>query len=328
MDFWSRKSDRIQRAVAFYLSAALFLTLLPIVLSYSLGYHIDFKNLNVYKTGIIYVKSKPSDASIYINGRRYPASTPARLEELKPGRYNIEVRKEGFYPWQRELVVRPNMVTKADDIVLFPVTQEMKRLCEHEVMDFAVSGKGAIYYMTNTGLFKGPMDGLSMRRLSLHSNWPRDMIGKKFSPDGNKLLCYTRTGIWAVDLNPKRVLPRETEDSKVEEVLVSAEAILDVFWYSDSKHIVFVTEKDIKAAEINGAGDRNIVTLYKFNSRPRSLHYDEGDDSLYFIDFRSEKGPDAEGHIYRLELRQKLFGQLMERLRKEFDIRYEKREAL
>ena len=72
-----KNSDKLKRAVAFYLSVLLFFIILPILLSYSLGYRIDYKALKVYKTGIIFINSKPSGASIYINDKLYSNLTPA-----------------------------------------------------------------------------------------------------------------------------------------------------------------------------------------------------------------------------------------------------------
>src|SRR3989338_4385141 len=112
-------------------------------------------------TCIIYVKSNPSGASIYINEKVHPDITPARIEELKPGTYTIEVRRDGFYPWQKDLVVRPNMVTRADDIVLFHIPQEIDRIIDRQIENFTVSDKHAIYYFTKGGLYRSNMDGSS-----------------------------------------------------------------------------------------------------------------------------------------------------------------------
>ena len=84
-----------------------------------------YKTLKVYKTGIIFINSKPSGASIYINDILYNDLTPAQIENLNPGAYRVRVKREGFYPWEEELVVRPNMVTKADSIILFPAPRRL-----------------------------------------------------------------------------------------------------------------------------------------------------------------------------------------------------------
>jgi hypothetical protein len=89
----------------------------------------------------------------HINGKLYYSVTPVQIEDLKPGAYKVKVKREGFYPWEEELMVRPNMVTKADGIVLFPIMQAMNKINNQAAYDFAVSDRGPIYYFTESGLY-------------------------------------------------------------------------------------------------------------------------------------------------------------------------------
>lgn len=318
-------NDKIKRAVAFYSSVAIFFFLLPIVLSYSLGYSVDYHTLKIYKTGIIYLKSRPSGASIYLNGRLLPDLTPARIENLKPGAYKVDLKREGFYPWQKDIAVKPNMVTKADEIVLFPLAQDMRKIANYEVTDFVVSDKNQIYYMTNLGLIRSNIDGTNFKRLSLHSNWPDRITGKRFSPDGEKFLYFNSNTIWVMKLNMSDPTAKAVESARAEEILSTPSEIINVFWYSDSRHIVFVTDMDVNVLELDGEGTRNAVMLYKFETRPRALYYDEYNDSLYFTDLKKDQGASGRSYLYRLDLRQKFFTQLIKRLKKEFDAGDEKR---
>ncbi len=298
-----KNSDKLKRAVAFYLSVILFFVTLPILLSYSLGYRIDYKVLKVYKTGIIFINSKPSGASIYINDKLSDNLTPAQIEELKPGAYRVKVRREGFYPWEEELVVRPNMVTKAESIILFPVIQEMNKISPRPCVDFAVSDRGNIYYLDKAGLSR-----------------------KKFSPDGDKILCFNAHEIAIAYLSPDKGSFAAGETARAESVLTTDEPIIDVFWYTGSGYIIVVTENYINVLEIRKGGRRNVATLYKFNSAPHSVSYDPNNGSLYFLD--SPKGNFAKGesYLYRLDLRQKLFDYLMQLLlKRDTDTQHEKR---
>ncbi|MFA5146244.1 MAG: PEGA domain-containing protein [Candidatus Omnitrophota bacterium] len=316
-------SDRIKRAVAFYFSVSLFFALAPIVLSYSLGYSIDFHAFKIYKTGIIYIKSQPSGAAIYLNGEEIRDVTPARIEKLKPGTYRIEVRRDGFYPWQKDVTVSPNMVTKADDIVLFPLKQDMKKIGGHGVRDFIISdNKSAIYYMTDAGLVKANIDGSGDKKISLYTEWPSRIRGKRFSPDGQKFFYFTDHVIWIVRLGYKDGVSTGEESATVEKLVETSSSIISVFWYSESNHVVFVTEKDINVVELSGNEAENAVMLYKFYKSPRGLFYDDNNDSLYFTDSEDAWG---KPFLHRLDLRQKFFSQLMQRFKKEFDEPDEKR---
>lgn len=306
-----RISDKIKRAVAFYISVLLFLITLPIILSNALGYRIDFKTQQVYGTGIIFINSTPAGASIYINDKLCKDVTPTQIEQLSPGAYKVRVKREGFYPWEEELAVRPNMVTKADKIVLFPVINEMKKIGASRIMDFALSDHNYIYYLTESGLFRSGMDGGDMKKLASYSNWPKNIIRKKFSPDGNKFLCFNERHIVVVYINLEKQTAAEADSAKVEEVLISEEPVLDAFWYTGSGYIIVVTEKYINVMELRGGGKRNIAPLYKFNARPHSVYYDENNGALYFTDIQKGSGLKAEAGLYRLDLRQKFFDYLM-----------------
>jgi len=311
-----KKSDKTKRMIAFYFSAGLYLILLPVLLSYSLGYKIDFKKIKVYKTGIIYISSNPAGAEIYINGKRYNDLTPAQIEEMKPGAYKIEVKREGFYSWEKDVVVRPNMVTRADRIILFPVIQQTKMLVKRDVSDFVVSDKRYVYYMTKTGLLKSNMDGTGLKRLSFYSNWPSGIIGKRFSRDAGKFLYFNEKTLWAVYLNLDKDITEGGESAQVEEIVTTDEPIVDVFWYSGASYIIVVTEKYINVVELKGGGKRNIASLYKFNARPKRLYYDSDNDSIYFTDIGRDADSMEGTYLYRLDLRQTFFDKFMKLLLK------------
>ena len=307
-----RNNDKLKRAIAFYISVALFFITLPIMLSYALGYRIDYRMFKIYKTGIIFINSKPSGASIYINDKLYPDLTPAQIENLNPGPYKVRVRREGFYPWEEELAVRPNMVTKADSIILFPVMQEMNMISAQAILDFIISDRGYIYYLTESGLYRSTIDGSDTRKLSSYSNWPKNISKKRFSPEGDKFLCFNEKEILVVYLNPDKTTGDNGEFARVENVLTTEEPIIDVFWYTGSGYIIVVTEKYINVLELRGGSKRNVATLYKFSTTPRVVYYDLNNGSLYFMD-RGKNNFSKEGHyLYRLDMRQKFFDYLMQ----------------
>ena len=320
------KSDRLKRAAAFYISVLLFFVTLPILLSYSLGYRIDYKALKVYKTGIIFINSKPAGAAIYINDKLYDSVTPAQIEELKPGIYKVKVRREGFYPWEEDLVVRPNMATKADSIILFPIMQEMNRISDQPAYDFIVSDRGYIYYLTESGLYRSDSDGADVKKLSKYSSWLRNISRKRFSPDGDKILCFNEKEIAIIYLNLNRELSKDGDSARVENILTAEEPIIDVFWYTGSGYIIVVTEKYINVVELRGGGKRNIATLYKFNATPHAVAYDSNNGSLYFMDRGKNNFSKDGSYLYRLDLQQKFFDYLMQLLpKREAETQNEKR---
>jgi hypothetical protein len=58
--------------------------------------------------GAIAIRVQPADADVLINGDRWegPASDEALVVQLAPGRYDIEVRKDGYRPYVTQIEVR------------------------------------------------------------------------------------------------------------------------------------------------------------------------------------------------------------------------------
>lgn len=319
-----KRTDAIMRAIAFYVSVAVFFILLPIVISYSLGFKIDYSEFKIYKTGIIYLRSDPAGARVYINGKLHKDITPTQIDELKPGHYKLSVVRDGFYTWEGEVRVHPNMATKVDSIVLFPVIEKMERISARNVNDFIISGRGLIYFMTPTGLCRSAMDGTGERYISSFSEWPDEIRGKLFSPDEEKFLIFNKRSIWVADVNIDRRLTLDGGTAIVFRVVESDVPIREAFWHSSSGYIIYLSGHDLNAVEVSGKGGRNVVTLYKFNSHPGTVRYDSVSDSIYFTD-TEPMSHDGKRYLYRLDLRQKFFAQILRRLQKEFNIEYEKR---
>lgn len=64
--------------------------------------------------GTLVITTDPPKAEILLNGVKIEGATPFRLEQALPGKFNIEVRKEGFRPALKELDVRSNEITEWD----------------------------------------------------------------------------------------------------------------------------------------------------------------------------------------------------------------------
>lgn len=65
------------------------------------------------------MKSEPTGATIYLNGKPRKETTPARITNLLPDDYTIRVEKENFYPWQKTLPVQSRLTNFAENILLF-----------------------------------------------------------------------------------------------------------------------------------------------------------------------------------------------------------------
>lgn len=112
------------RTIVFWACTAIFFILAPAIFFYSQGYRVDLTAKRITQTGALYIKTKPSGARILINGKpakKTDAIFGSTLEDnLLPGTYAIQVTKDGYQSWERNLNVIPKQVTEAKAITLFP----------------------------------------------------------------------------------------------------------------------------------------------------------------------------------------------------------------
>ena len=101
----------------------MFLVLTPYIVLYSLGYRIDIQHFKVVATGGIYVKAIPQGATIAIDSNLKNTtglfSPSAFFQNLLPGIHQIQITKDGYYDYQKNLPVQQNQVTKLEHVVLF-----------------------------------------------------------------------------------------------------------------------------------------------------------------------------------------------------------------
>jgi len=131
------------RKILFFGCAILFVLFAPLAIIYSQGYRINFSpgegEKIITQTGGLFLKIQPRQAKVYINGKLKENTDfffgSLLVENLLPGKYAIEVKKEGYSSWQKTLEIKEKTVTEAKDIVLFPENPGIETLAEN-IQDF------------------------------------------------------------------------------------------------------------------------------------------------------------------------------------------------
>lgn len=82
------------------------------------GYIFSPKDGRLLGTGIISVTSIPDAASVFVD-EHLTTATNANISGLTPKTYKVKVIKEGFIPWEKEVLVKVGLVTDLK-ITLFP----------------------------------------------------------------------------------------------------------------------------------------------------------------------------------------------------------------
>jgi hypothetical protein len=102
-----------------------FCIILGTIIAYARGYRVDIQKGKVTSTGIIAISSTPQAAQVTVNGIARGV-TDLHLT-LPSGKYLIEVKKEGYTSWKKEVVLKGELVVTAD-ATLFPLNASLTPL--------------------------------------------------------------------------------------------------------------------------------------------------------------------------------------------------------
>lgn len=99
-----------------------FIVILVAVISYSRGYRFDFKKKSMTSTGILSFSSYPNAAKVYINNELRGVTN--LNQPLIPGRYHVEVKKDGYTSWNKDIILKGELVMTIDAL-LFPLNPSL-----------------------------------------------------------------------------------------------------------------------------------------------------------------------------------------------------------
>lgn len=116
------------RRVLFVIFSLIFLIIAPALIFYAFGFRYNFNKRQVVKTGAMFIKSYPKDASIYLDDKLLKKNTPTQLTHLLPNNYEVKIVKEGYWPWEKNLTVQSQATTFIEDVALFKKDLEWQSL--------------------------------------------------------------------------------------------------------------------------------------------------------------------------------------------------------
>lgn len=120
------------RTILFFTCLFLFLLVAPLLIFYSQGYRFDLESKKLSQTGGLYLKATPKQSEIYIDGKLIKKTDfffgSTLIENLLPQKYKITIKKDGYYPWEKDLEIKEKTVTEAKSVVLFHQNPDFKVL--------------------------------------------------------------------------------------------------------------------------------------------------------------------------------------------------------
>jgi len=110
------------RRIIFITFVVVYFVTTTAVLLYGSGYTFGVFDGVFTKTGILFVKTEPKDATIFVNNIIRGNKTPRRIPHLKPGLYQIRIEYKGYSPWEKTLEIKAGETTFVTDVVLWKKT--------------------------------------------------------------------------------------------------------------------------------------------------------------------------------------------------------------
>ena len=111
----------IKKQIKVLIFVLLFIIIAPLIVLYANG-DIFSDGWNILPTGGIYVEKAPTGSQIYLNGKLKDTtsffSRNFLVRNLKPGIYEVSVRKNSYNAWNEQINVSTNFVTDASVFML------------------------------------------------------------------------------------------------------------------------------------------------------------------------------------------------------------------
>ena len=129
----------------------IFILIAPPLVLYTAGWRYDFTYNRLVETGSLVIKSTPAKADIFLDNKPYQEKTPTIINDILPGKINLEVKKDGYHPWEKTVAIGPRLTTFAESIKLF-LQSEPKVLISGSIKQYWWNRKqDKIAYLTNKG---------------------------------------------------------------------------------------------------------------------------------------------------------------------------------
>ncbi len=189
------------RGILYYLSVFLFFAGLPFILSFALGYKFNARTLKFAKTGLIFVKTQPDGAKVYLNGKLISQRSPATMQELIPGVYKITIELTRHYPWKGEVDVEAGKASRLDKVILFPLRPNLQQLNQERFSSFQIdTEKKVIYYLDrdNKVVYRSDLEANNFEDIAGLPEKFTQIVGWQVSEDKRKLFVFNQHQISVV----------------------------------------------------------------------------------------------------------------------------------
>ena len=124
--------NRKTKIILFSALILLFLLAAPLAVFYSQGYRYDFENKKIVQVGGLFLNISPSSVKVCVDQKMVKKTNfllnSVLIQNLLPREYRLEVKKDGYFNWEKNLTIEKQQVIEAKNITLIPENPEFNVL--------------------------------------------------------------------------------------------------------------------------------------------------------------------------------------------------------
>ena len=281
---------KIRRTI-FYILIFVFFVLTIFIIPYSNGWRFDFNTLSFVKLGGIYLETQPTDTQIKIDKLVFQAKaglikSGLLVANLFPKTYKVSIQKDGYQTWNKNIIVKPSLVTQIHQIILLPEKWNEETIAKN-IQDFFSNNNGYVVVKDTVGKLK--VDGKTIKGTQFLS-WlygeksalVYDDVNKNFlvinlsqnntASNINIIFENLRYQKSILDTDPiKKALPMFGDKNKL--VLATNKSIYLLDFYKPSLEIMINGQYNLLNTDSDEIffSDENKLYSYNINSKQKSI---------------------------------------------------------
>lgn len=308
------------RQLIFYGFALVYLVTCPLVLSSAFGVvWAPGPEGGLERLGLLSIATLPSDAAVFVNGRRYKDRTPMLLRGLQPGTYPVQVTLKGYHSWTRPLTITAGEATVLERLLLLPqrgafqtrltaAYQALLPLPGHDGLGLVSAGArlGDVVLYDTRHARAQPL-------LAAEAPWAAAVLRQvRTVPEGRELFCTVATaaGLRHLWVAPERGTAPVADLTRL--VLASPDAVLwaprqtDTLWVLRGRTLDRIDRRQMTVSPAVAEGVRGLAlrgnVLHVVGTAPRLERLSEDGEFLAPLPEKHQPNPRWLGKAERVEL--------------------------
>lgn len=134
-----------RKLLAWFISLIAVIVGVVIVTALTLGYSYNENDGKLERGGIMQISSRPSGASVTVNGIPHSSNTPTKLVST-PGEYAIKMERAGYRTWQKTVPIQAGNITWETYARLFPQNVNTTNVATFDSLSGALPSGNSKYY--------------------------------------------------------------------------------------------------------------------------------------------------------------------------------------